>query len=190
MKAMILPLILFVVGAGGGVGAAMFLAPSAPAPAEAEGHAAEPTETAAAEAGHGEAPAEAHGEATPAAAPAPAAPAGEHGETSGGPEYARLNNQFIVPVVHGQDVVAMVVLTLSLEVAAGQQETVLAHEPRLRDSFLQVLFDHSNTGGFEGMFTAASNMRVLRNSLRAAAQQVLGELVTDVLIIDIVRQDV
>ncbi len=180
MKAMILPLILFVVGAGGGVGAAMFLAPAA---TEAEGQAAEPAETASAEAGHGET-AEAGHEET-AAAPA----AGDHGEASGGPEYARLNNQFIVPVVHGEDVVAMVVLTLSLEVAAGQQETVLAHEPRLRDAFLQVLFDHSNTGGFEGMFTAASNMRVLRNSLRAAAQQVLGQIVTDVLIIDIVRQD-
>ncbi len=185
MKAMILPLILFIVGAGGGVGAAMFLAPS-PAADEAAGHETAPEQAAAAGEAHGETGEAAHEEAAPAAAPA----ADDHGESSGGPEYARLNNQFIVPVVQGGDVVAMVVLTLSLEVAPGQQETVLAREPRLRDSFLQVLFDHSNTGGFEGMFTAASNMRVLRNSLRAAAQQVLGGIVTDVLIIDIVRQDV
>ena len=125
------------------------------------------------------------------AAPGPQdhAASDEH-ETGGGTEYARLNSQFLIPIVRGADVSGMVVLTLGLEVVAGGTEVALEHEPRLRDRFLQVLFDHANTGGFDGVFTSTSNMRALRNSLKAAAQETLGASVVDVLVLDIVRQDV
>ena len=66
---------------------------------------------------------------------------------------------------------------------------MFAVEPRLRDAFLQVLFDHSNLGGFDGVFTSAANMRALRNALRTEAQRIIGPNVYDVLITDIVRQD-
>lgn len=105
------------------------------------------------------------------------------------PEYVRLSNQFIVPVVEQGRVSAMVVLSLSLEVATGSTETVYDREPKLRDVFLQVLFDHANVGGFSGSFTDGSNLIVLRNSLKEAASLVLGTIVKDVLITDIARQD-
>ncbi|MEN8917572.1 MAG: flagellar basal body-associated protein FliL, partial [Octadecabacter sp.] len=76
------------------------------------------------------------------------------------------------------------------EVEAGGQEAVFSHEPRLRDAFLQVMFDHANIGGFNGVFTASSNMRILREALQDAADQVMRGHITDVLIVDIVRQDV
>ena len=69
------------------------------------------------------------------------------------PEYVKLNNQFVVPVVEDGRVAAMVVLSLSLEVEAGNTEAVYQREPKLRDAFLQVLFDHANVGGFCGSFT-------------------------------------
>jgi hypothetical protein len=105
------------------------------------------------------------------------------------PEYVKLNNQFIVPVVEQGRVSAMVVLSLSLEVATGSTETVYDREPKLRDVFLQVLFDHANVGGFSGSFTDGANLVVLRNSLKEAAGLVLGTAVKDVLITDIARQD-
>jgi hypothetical protein len=83
----------------------------------------------------------------------------------------------------------MVVLSLSLEVEAGSTEAVYQREPKLRDVFLQVLFDHANVGGFSGSFTDGSNLVVLRTSLKEAAALVLGTSVKDVLITDIARQD-
>ncbi|MFE3836767.1 flagellar basal body-associated FliL family protein [Pseudogemmobacter sonorensis] len=105
------------------------------------------------------------------------------------PEYVRLNNQFIVPVLEGGRIASMVVLTLSLEIAPGNSETVFAREPKIRDAFLEVLFDHANTGGFYGAFTDAANLVFLRKALTETAQGILGPIVSNVLIIEINRQD-
>jgi len=105
------------------------------------------------------------------------------------PEYAKLNNQFVIPVVEKGRVVAMVILALSLEVEKGKTEEVFAREPKLRDVFLQILFDHANAGGFNGSFTDGANLILLRKSLLETAKSVLGTVVTDVLISDIARQD-
>lgn len=114
-----------------------------------------------------------------------------HGEEEGAlvHDYVKLNNQFVVPVVEHGDVVALVILSISLEVAAGNSEAVYLREPKLRDVFLQVLFDHANAGGFDGAFTQSNTMDVLRSSLLEVARKTLGAVVTDVLIVDIVRQD-
>ncbi|HQY42741.1 MAG TPA: flagellar basal body-associated FliL family protein [Paracoccaceae bacterium] len=104
-------------------------------------------------------------------------------------EYVKLNNQFIVPVVESGVVRSLVILSVSLEVGTGTSQEVYAVEPKLRDSFLQVLFDHANAGGFEGAFTNSNNMEILRVALLEAAQKALDKKVSDVLIVDIVRQD-
>ena len=66
--------------------------------------------------------------------------------------------------------------------------TVADKEPLLRDRMLQILFDHANIGGFEGMFTANNNMALLRKSLLEAATQVMGDdVVFEVLITNILR---
>lgn len=169
----ILPVLFALVGLGGGVGAGLFLRPAA----EAGDHAAEGAEPT---------PPGEHGDTAAQEAEA----SGHAGEPEEGePEYVKMNNQFVVPVVEGGRVAAMVVLSLSLEVDAGNTETVYQREPKLRDVFLQVLFDHANTGGFSGAFTDGSNLITLRTSLKEAAAMVLGTVVKDVLITDIARQD-
>ena len=105
------------------------------------------------------------------------------------PEYVKLNNQFIVPVMEDGKVISMVILSLSLEVETGTTEATYQHEPKLRDVFLQVLFDHANSGGFMGSFTDSANLVLLRNAMLEAAKTVLGKDVKDVLISDITRQD-
>ena len=192
----LLPIILLLIGAGGGVGAGLFLRP---APAEPETHAAcaegEEGCTPAAQEGHTAAsPAEsAHGEApaeTPTAAHGAAEPTG-HGEENagiGGPEYVALQRQMIVPIVSDDQVISLVVLSLSLEVEAGFGTEVYDREPKLRDAFLQVLFRHANTGGFNGDFTSGEKMADLRRALNSAAAQVLGPAVIQVLVTDILRK--
>ncbi|WP_204112703.1 flagellar basal body-associated FliL family protein [Shimia biformata] len=104
-------------------------------------------------------------------------------------EFVKLNNQFVVPVVTDEVVSALILLSVSLEVEYGGNETVFSLEPKLRDALLQEMFDHANMGGFRGAFTNSSNLDVLRMSLREAARSVAGDIVRDVLITDIARQD-
>lgn len=193
MKKLILPILLALVGLGAGAGAGHFLrpAPAAEAPAEpsAEGAVAAEhgAEAKAGEAKHGEAK---PGEAKEAKAHESEA-SGGHGAEGEHPatEYVKLNNQFIVPVVENGKVQSLVILSLSLEVTFGESAKVYAQEPKLRDGFLQVLFDHANAGGFDGSFTSSNAMDVLRAALLESAQSAIGPLVSGVLITDIVRQD-
>ncbi len=105
-------------------------------------------------------------------------------------EYVKLSNQFVIPIVQNKKVVSLVVLALSLEVPEGQKDAIYKREPKLRDSFLQVLFDHANIGGFDGAFTDGNNLDILRNSLREVGQRDMGvNIVNEVLILEIARQD-
>lgn len=163
MKALLVPLIFLLVGVGAGVGAGLFLAPQ-------EEHAEDDTTQADEES---------------------AEPEEEEGPDPDNPtEFARLSNQFIVPVVKGEAVVALVVLSITIEVDVGTTQVVFTQEPKIRDAFLRVLFDHANVGGFDAGFTQAGTMAILRNGLKEASTRVLGSIVHDVLIVDIVRQEV
>ena len=167
----LLPILLAVIGLLAGGGAGYFLRPAAE---EAAPNPCGDVQTAEAggEAAHDEGEAEGEGEGDAALK-----------------EYVKLNNQFIVPVVKKGAVESLVILSVSLEVTTGASQEVYAVEPKLRDNFLQVLFDHANAGGFDGAFTASNNMDVLRQALLEVAQQSLDKKVSDVLIVDIVRQD-
>lgn len=127
--------------------------------------------------------------AGPDAAQAAAAPPPDQAPPAKDAEYVKLNNQFVVPVVDGDRIEALVVVSLSLETDTGLRETVYAQEPKLRDAFLRVLFDHANIGGFRGAFTRPDRLDPLREALRDVARNQLGAAVRDILIVDIVRQD-
>lgn len=162
------PLILALVGTGAGVGAGLFMAPSDedPQAVAADGH------------------------ADKARAEPPVADSHkDDGHGGSGNEYVKMNNQFVIPVMSAKRVEALVVASLSIEVSSGGSQAGYEREPKLRDVFLQVMFDHANIGGFEGAFTAGERMDILRSALLDAARSVLGADVKDVLITEIARQD-
>ncbi len=173
----LLPIILALVGIGGGIGAGLLLKPAPQVETALAENCATPAADAHAETAPDVAQEDGHGDAA-------------HGDDEhGGPEYVKLNNQFVIPVIGEGQVSALVVLSLSLEVSAGNSDAVFKREPKLRDSFLQVLFDHANVGGFEGAFTESNKLDPLRRVLLSAAQDTLGKMVSDVLITEIARQD-
>lgn len=160
----ILPLVFLLVGIGAGVGAGIFLRPEAPVEEEITAKAEnEESEEKSLE---------------------------KDDEEENDNEYVKLKNQLVIPIVSGDKVAALVVIALSIEVPVGKSEVVTLREPKLRDSFLQILFDHANIGGFEGNFTDAEVLGRLRSALKEVAQKDLGkEIAKDVLIIEIARQD-
>lgn len=172
----ILPIIMLLVGVGAGIGAGIVLAPAPEDVAHAEG--AETDGEGEHEGGEGEA------KSKPASSGSKES--GEDGEDpANAPEFVKINNQFVVPVVSGDQVEALVIVSLSLETEQGLREAIYAREPKIRDAFLQVLFDHSNMGGFQGAFTRSNNLDILRNALKEVAQREFGDGVYNVLIIEI-----
>ena len=105
------------------------------------------------------------------------------------PTYVAMKNQFVVPVIQDAKVRSLVVISISLETKNEDTESVFSREPKLRDVFLSALFDHAHIGGFDGAFTESGRLSILRVALLEAAQSVIGDDISDVLITDIVRQE-
>jgi flagellar basal body-associated protein FliL len=174
---MLIPVLLALVGLAGGVAAGHFLKP----PAEnAHGAMAAPAASAPDPMIRTDGDVPAH--SIPAAADHDPEEAAKY-------EYITLDKQFIVPLVTESRVQAMIVLSLSLEATPEAVDVVRQREPKLRDVFLQVLFRHAQSGGFNGVFTGGQVMSDLRAGLRDAARGVIGDALNDVLVTDIVRQD-
>ncbi|QDL94766.1 flagellar basal body-associated FliL family protein (plasmid) [Paroceanicella profunda] len=170
----LLPVILVLLGIGGGLFAGQMLKP--PAPEEEQAHLAvtEP----------------AHGDAVDHAAPEgdPLEPTPVKVPEEGW-EYNKLDKQFIIPVMSETRVRALIVMSISLETEPGLDTQIATREPKLRDAFLRVLFEHERSGGFSGVFTDPRTLSDLRISLRKVARSIVGPGVNDVLVTDILRQD-
>jgi len=105
-------------------------------------------------------------------------------------DYAKLDKHFIIPVIEEGTVTALVVITMAIEVEKESRDLVFEHEPKLRAEFLNVFFNHAQSGGFSGVFIHTEAMNDLRGSLNAAAWSVLGDAAHQVLITSLTRQDV
>lgn len=164
----LLPVVFLLLGLGAGIGAGVMLSPSDTKEIATQEKAAKPKEK----------PSKAKdGKA-------------EKNDKPSDYEYLKLTKQFVVPVVDSERIEALVTMSLSLEITPGMTEAFYAVEPKLRDGFLQVMFDHANMGGFDGAFTESDNLKVLRKALLETARRDLGDDVSQVLIMSVSRQDV
>lgn len=171
LKKLILPLGLGIVGTAAGLGAGFMLKPDA----ELE------TELSSSD-DHGTEDAKSSPKAPPEKKDAPDAPKATE-------DYIKLQNQFVVPVIHDGKMAAMVIMSLGIEATASTRDVIIKKTPKLRDSFLRVMFNHANLGGFDGNFIENGPMTLLERSLLDAAQSVIDPTVSDVLILEIARQD-
>ncbi len=190
----LIPIILILVGAGAGIGAGLMLRPAADTEMM---DASADKDTMAAMDGQSENNPDAleDGEYSSESAGADDDSQDEYSDDNdkegvASIEYVALRRQMIVPLVEGNRVGALIVLSLSIEAVGGNIELIYDREPKLRDEFLQVLFRHANTGGFDGMFTSGEAMSDLKSALNAAAQNVLGSVLHQVLITEILRQEI
>lgn len=104
-------------------------------------------------------------------------------------EYVKFSRQFIVPILEGTKVRSLIVADIQLEVSPGSSEQAFSREPKIRDSFLKVLYRHSHTGMLKKSMVSDRVLKELRDDLLTAAQSILGDSVLDVLITDLLRQD-
>lgn len=161
MLSKLLPILFLIVGLAGGVAAGLFVKPE---------------------------PADEHSEHSELEKSDKKVKKDSHG-SDGSTEFIKMHSQFVVPIIQRDEISGLVVLSLSIEIEPGLSEAFYAREPKLRDVFLQVLFDHANIGGFDGAFTSASALDPLRTALLEVAQKEMGDDVISVLITDLARQD-
>ena len=160
----LLPLLSLIIGLGGGVAAAIVLAPKNKAPASDESDAAvAPSESTA-------------GSTDPVA--------------EENMEIVKLPNQFVVPVIVNKRVMAMVILTVALEVKDGTGDHIRSIEPKLRDTFLEELFGLASLGVFEDEIISRKSMSLVRTALTERAKTLLDQKGARVFITDMARQDV
>lgn len=173
------PVLIALVGLGAGVAAGLALKPAPEAAAAACPPAGEGGPGAGAEAGG------------PCAADPLAVPAAAAEVKDAASSVVAVEKPFVVPVFKDEKVSAMVVASVAIAVASKDETAVEEAAPRLRDALLAAMFQHANSGGFDGAFTTGRKMDDLRAALLAAARQVFGATpVRDVLITEIARQDV
>jgi flagellar FliL protein len=105
---LLIPLILLLIGLGGGVGAGLALRSAPEAAAQAITTDAENEASSDADAEPSELPEGGNNNSD------------RSGITAEGLEYIKLNNQFVVPIVTKDSVDSIIVMSLSLEIVAGE----------------------------------------------------------------------
>ena len=103
--------------------------------------------------------------------------------------YVKIGRQTIIPVVDNGETRALMLFELAVDVPAGVSATVHEMEPRLRDAFLRELFQMSYTGAFLTNFTDDHIIEELRRNLTRTAREHIGSKDSEVLILDVMRQE-
>ncbi len=115
----------------------------------------------------------------------------DHGDSGNDSEFSfmKFGRQFIVPVIRSDDVNALVVIDINLELDPSAAERAYSREPKIRDAILSTLLTLSNEGAFEDNLLDNENLSHVRARLLTAAQSILGDDAIDILILSIARQD-
>lgn len=106
-----------------------------------------------------------------------------------GPSYLKFKRQFVVPVMNGGEIEALVIMNLNYELDSDAPENIYTYEPKLRDAIMRELLSLSDQEIFGENLTTPQSYEMLRSTLLRAGKQVVPEGIRDVLILDLARQD-
>lgn len=114
-----------------------------------------------------------------------------HGDASSADtiNYLKFKRQFVVPVMHEGTIEALVIMNINLELGDDAPDYAYSFEPKLRDAITRELLGLSNDGIFGAQLTTANAYETIRQRLLEACQAVLTEGISDILILDVARQE-
>ncbi len=116
---------------------------------------------------------------------------GGYGDAAGDATgFMRFSRQFVVPVITRDDVAALVILDINLELDPSATENAYSREPKVRDALLKTLLQLSNEGAFGDALLEQENLDEIRARLLASAKTILGDDLVSVLILNVARQDI
>ncbi len=103
--------------------------------------------------------------------------------------YMKFKRQFVVPIMGKGKIQSLILLNINLELGKNAPQKAYTLEPKLRDAIMRELLVLSHEGAFSDELTSMATYDKLRGALLDAAQGVMKNGVTNVLILDLMRQD-
>ncbi|WP_396272086.1 hypothetical protein [Hyphomonas sp.] len=115
---------------------------------------------------------------------------GKDGDAAPAVIYYKFTREFVVPIIRDGRVSSLVILNLNLEADASIERELFDMEPKLRDNIMTTLITLSNDGTtFESM-TSVKNYESIRSLVLQNLGSVVKEGITNVLIVDLAKQDI
>ena len=112
----------------------------------------------------------------------------EHKQQSAAGAYFKFSRQFVAPVVREGAPAAMIVLDVMLEMSPDAAAGNYANEPKLRDAVLRALLAQSANGELRCMLSDPSQLEATREAILTSVQEVIGDQVQAVLLLDVAYQ--
>jgi hypothetical protein len=103
--------------------------------------------------------------------------------------FIDMERKFVVPLVRGNRVRSLVVVDLRLEVRSAAETRAQELKPKIRDLFLDTLYEMAVAGAFDGDLYSNNVQGEMRTRLLEDAMQVLQDDATGILIGELLRQD-
>jgi hypothetical protein len=103
--------------------------------------------------------------------------------------FIDMERKFVVPLVRGNRVRSLVVVDLRLEVRSAAETRAQELKPKIRDLFLDTLYEMAVAGAFDGDLYSNNVQGEMRARLLEDAMQVLQDDATAILIGELLRQD-
>lgn len=115
---------------------------------------------------------------------------GKEGDAAPAVIYYKFTREFVVPIIRDGRVSSLVILNLNLEADASIERELFDMEPKLRDNIMTTLITLSNDGTtFESM-TSVKNYESIRSLVLQNLGSVVKDGITNVLIVDLAKQDI
>jgi len=115
---------------------------------------------------------------------------GHDGDAAPAVIYYKFTREFVVPIIRDGRVSSLVILNLNLEADASIERELFDMEPKLRDNIMTTLITLSNDGTtFESM-TSVKNYESIRSLVLQNLGSVVKDGITNVLIVDLAKQDI
>ncbi|WP_291194208.1 hypothetical protein [Hyphomonas sp.] len=115
-----------------------------------------------------------------------------HGGESADSEvyYFKFTREFVVPIIREGRVHSLVILNLNLEADGSIASNLQSMEPKLRDNIMTSLITLSNDGTTFESVTSVENYELIRSTVMDNLQSVVASGISNVLIVDMAKQDI
>jgi len=104
--------------------------------------------------------------------------------------YYKFSREFIIPLMDDSEIKSLVILNINLEFDVEKSPSLFAIEPKLRDNIMTTLIELSNDGVTLDKIGNIESYETVRSMVLKNLQEVIGEGITNVLIVDMAKQDV
>jgi flagellar protein FliL len=113
----------------------------------------------------------------------------EETASSSGSVYHKFSREFIVPIMEDGRVKSLVILNINLEAESSISQTLFEMEPKLRDNIMTTLIGLSGDGVTFDNLTDVDSYETIRSMILMNLETIVASGITNVLIVDMARQD-